>query len=153
MPEKNFHTVEIINDCKIPESLPELIRTAAAATLQYENVRIPCEISVTLTDNAQIRELNRQFRAVDKPTDVLSFPSGEYPTEENACFLGDIAISLEKAVEQCREYGHTLEREVAFLTAHSVLHLLGYDHMDAQEEKIMFGKQEQILNTIGQTRE
>ena len=103
-------------------------------------------------DNEEIRNLNNDFRAKDTPTDVLSFPSGEYPSEEKEIFLGDIIISLERAAEQSAEYGNTLYEEVAFLTSHSVLHLLGYDHMTDAEAKIMFAKQDAVMTMLGLTR-
>ena len=151
----NIHSIEILNEqdrIPVQAELLELIQKTAETALDFENVTVCCEVSITLTDNQAIREINSRFRNLDKPTDVLSFPSGEYPTEEEACFLGDVAISLERAEEQRQEYGHTLEREVAFLTAHSILHLLGYDHMKPDEEKDMSERQEEILSLIGQKR-
>ena len=128
-----------------------------------EESRIPqdfqnhCEVSVTFTDNEGIRELNKKFREMDKPTDVLSFPlfEGGVPEdmeeadegeEKIKIPLGDIVISMEKALEQATEYGHSFEREVAFLCVHSVLHLLGYDHeLSEEDEKDMFRRQDEIL--------
>ena len=113
---------------------------------------------MTLTDNVGIHELNRDFRGIDRPTDVLSFPlfEGEMPSsetedgEKHKLPLGDIVISTEKAMEQAEEYGHSIEREIAFLCVHSVLHLLGYDHERSEdEEKDMFRRQEEILDACG----
>ncbi len=140
-----------------------LIRRAINAALKYEGFPYDAEISVTLTDNAAIHEMNKEHRGVDRPTDVLSFPlyeadeiDGMYESEEvsdEPIALGDIVISLEKAEEQAREYGHAMEREVAFLCVHSVLHLLGYDHeLGEEEEKEMFAKQEAILAKMKITR-
>ncbi len=100
-------------------------------------------VSVLVTDDEDIRGLNRQFRDIDKPTDVLSFPSQEEG------FLGDIAISLEKAQSQAQEYGHSLEREVAFLTAHAMLHLFGFDHMEEKDDTVMRQQQREILKRSG----
>ena len=118
---------------KIPSGLRILIRRSCNAVLEFEGFEQPAEISVTFVDNAEIQTLNAQYRGKDMPTDVLSFPLGEdgkYDVDQDtgACLLGDIVISMEKAMEQAELYGHPLQREVAFLTVHSMLHLLGYDH-------------------------
>lgn len=133
----------------------KLIERCCQATLDHESFGHAAEISVMLTDNATIHKLNREYRNVDKETDVLSFAlgdNGEYDVnnETSALILGDIVISVEKAVSQAQEYGHSLEREIAFLTVHSMLHLLGYDHEAGKEdEKVMFEKQEDILAEMG----
>lgn len=140
---------------KTPKALKDLIRAAVNAVLDYEGVTVESEMSVLLVDDRSIRELNRDFRQIDRATDVLSFPSGDYPLSEDADYLyvGDMALSLERARKQAEEYGHTYEREVAFLTAHSVLHCLGYDHVDGPEqEKEMFSRQEAILEGMGLPR-
>ena len=151
MPKKeNLHSVEIINEQTLFSELDEietLIETVVCGVLEAEGVTQPSEVSVLLVDDERIRELNRDFRDIDRKTDVLSFPSGEDG------FLGDIAVSLQTAEEQRQAYGHSLAREVGFLTAHSVLHLLGYDHMTPDEEKIMFKRQEEILSAMGLTRD
>ena len=135
------------------EFLPEyeeLVKKAVEAALAYEEWEYDCEVSVTFTDNESIRELNREYRDIDRATDVLSFPMDD---EGDNSVLGDIVISLERAKEQAEEYGHSLSREISFLTVHSVLHLLGYDHETGEEdEKEMFAKQEDILNKLGQLR-
>lgn len=105
------------------------------------------DVSVLITDNEGIRELNRDFRNIDSATDVLSFPAGEEFESETA-MLGDIAISLPRAEEQAEEYGHSLERELAFLTTHGMLHLLGYDHMNAEDETEMRRLQTKILTEM-----
>lgn len=155
MPKKRKDITEIINDQKKIKGTREIKRTikeVVSAVLDFENVKNDCSVSVRLIDNKEIRNLNKAFRDIDKETDVLSFPSGEEFIKGKECFLGDIAISLEKAETQSEEYNHSLRREVAFLTAHSMLHLLGYDHMEKSEEKEMFEKQEKILENISITR-
>ena len=140
---------------RTPKVLKDLIRSAVNAVLEYEGVLVESEMSVLLVDDRGIRELNRDFRNIDRATDVLSFPSGDYPLEDGADYLyvGDMALSLERARKQAEEYGHSYEREVAFLTAHSVLHCLGYDHVDGPEqEKEMFFRQEAILQGMGLSR-
>lgn len=134
-----------------------LINDVIKAVLSYEGVSDNCEISVTIVDNKKIHSLNLKHRGIDRPTDVLSFPLIDFtrdslPTDGSMAYLGDIVISIEKAEEQAEEYGHSLEREIGFLTAHSMLHLLGYDHMVPEEEKVMFKKQEEILESIGLRR-
>ncbi|MDD4773830.1 MAG: rRNA maturation RNase YbeY [Eubacteriales bacterium] len=120
-----------------------LIKRAIAETLRREHRSLNTEISITLTDDDKIRELNRRYRRKDSPTDVLSFPMNE------AGILGDIVISLERAAEQALHGGHSLGRETAFLTVHSVLHLLGYDHETSGEERReMFTRQEEIMNIL-----
>lgn len=146
------------NTVKIPTGIRILIRRSCNAVLEQEGFKDPAEISVTFVDNKEIAELNGQYR--DKPieTDVLSFPlgsDGEYDTnnETGAKMLGDIVISMEKAQEQANIYGHTLQREVAFLTVHSMLHLLGYDHVNGGLEEVhMREKEEQVLTKLGLTR-
>ena len=115
------------------------IRKAVEATLEHEDFIIPAEVSVTLTDNKHIRKINKKFRGVDKHTDVLSFPmydfaSGEAEADEAPITLGDIVISLERAKKQAEEIGNSFITEVAFLTVHSTLHLLGYDHERGPED-------------------
>ena len=139
---------------KIPTGLRMLIRRCCHAVLELEKFEGPAEISVTFTDNEEIRKLNAQYRNIDAATDVLSFPMGEngqYDTnlETGAKILGDIVISVEKAVEQAEAFGHTLQREVAYLTAHSVLHLLGYDHVENMEKVKMREKEELVMDQLG----
>ena len=140
----------------VTPSLRALTRRAVKAALEYEKVGFVPEVSVTYTDNEGIRELNAAHRNIDSPTDVLSFPlfeKKELIEASDGDALGDIVISLEKAREQANEYGHSFEREVAFLTVHSMLHLLGYDHeISEADEKEMFFRQEEILKTMGLLR-
>ena len=141
----------------ITYKLKMLVRRAVDATLSFEGFENDCEVSVTFTDNEHIHLLNEQYRGVDRPTDVLSFPltdfSGE--SEEPAIdtpmlSLGDIVISLEKASEQAQEFGHSFERETAFLTVHSMLHLLGYDHETGEEDELdMRARQTAIMEAMG----
>ena len=124
---------------KIPTGIRMLVRRCCNAVLKLEKFEGPAEISVTFTDNAGIRELNRQYRDKDIDTDVLSFPMGEngvydVDMETGAKILGDVVISMEKARDQAERFGHSFQREVGYLTAHSVLHLLGYDHIDNLEK-------------------
>ena len=133
---------------KVPSGLRILIRRACNAVLEYEHFDEPAEISVTFVDNAAIAELNNQYRNKPMPTDVLSFPMfelspGQLPEDWSSYMdpdtglvpLGDMCISLERAIAQAQEFGHTTRREVGYLTIHSMLHLLGYDHMDEGEMK------------------
>ena len=144
---------------KFPVSynLKILLREAIETTLDFEDFQNVCEVSVTFTDNEGIRELNKKFRQIDKPTDVLSFPLFDFegeceepPIDEIISNLGDIVISLERAKEQAEEFGHSFKREVAFLTVHSMLHLLGYDHERSEEEdREMRSKQSEIMKIMG----
>ncbi len=141
----------------ITYALKMLVRRAIEATLDYEQYQNVCEVSVTFTDNEQIHALNRKFRQVDRPTDVLSFPLFDYdgeseepPVDELVGMLGDIVLSLEMAEHQAEEYGHSFEREVAFLCVHSMLHLLGYDHeTDEEDEADMRQRQSAIMEAMG----
>ncbi|SEN04597.1 rRNA maturation RNase YbeY [Lihuaxuella thermophila] len=135
----------------------EWIGKALRAAVEAEQLP-PVEVSVTIVDNGAIRQMNKEYRKVDRPTDVLSFPLWDpeeewvIAEEEEAVSLGDIVISLPKAKEQASEYGHSLERELGFLAVHGFLHLLGYDHETKEEEEEMFQRQEEILGRIGLQR-
>lgn len=149
----------------IDEGIEATIKEVVIATLEYESCDFDAEVSVTIVDNEAIREINREQRDIDKATDVLSFPmlyfdengdiiDSDYDLDGDSVLLGDIVISAERAMEQASEFGHSFRREVAFLTVHSMLHLLGYDHVDDIEgERIMFAKQDEILDKLGITRE
>lgn len=154
---------------KLDISWEEIIRQVVEGTLDYEGCPYESEVNVVLTDNEGIREINQEYRKVDKPTDVLSFPMLEYDSPSDFegveeqfadCFnpetgelmLGDIMISVDKVKEQAEKYGHSRERELAFLTAHSMLHLCGYDHMEEEERIFMEQKQREILDCIGYRR-
>ena len=139
---------------KIPTGLRMLVRRCCHAVLQLENFQRIAEVSVTFVDNDEIHKLNKQYRNKDMPTDVLSFVMGEngvydVDPKTGAQILGDVVISMEKAVEQAERYGHSLQREVGYLTAHSVLHLLGYDHENNMERIRMREKEEKVMSQLG----
>ena len=146
------------NTVKVPSGLRLLIRRCCNAVLLMEEFGDSAEISVRFVDNEQIKELNNEFRDIDKATDVLSFPLGEDGVYDHnpvtgAALLGDIVISMQRAMEQAEEYGHSLDREVAFLTVHSMLHLLGYDHVNGGLEALrMREKEETVLTQLGLKR-
>lgn len=153
------------NGIKISEEIENTIKKVIEASLEYENCDFDAEVSVTIVDNEAIREINNETRNLNMPTDVLSFPmlyfdedgniiDSDYDMDGDVIVLGDIVISAERAKSQAEEYGHSFLREMAFLTVHSMLHLLGYDHVDDPEgERIMFSKQDEILEKLGITRE
>ena len=146
-----------------------LLRQVITAVLDSEDCPYECEIDVLLTDNEAIREINREERRIDAPTDVLSFPLVDFyepavfdtleddPTlfhpETGELMLGDMVISVDKVLLQAKEYGHSEKRELAFLAAHSTFHLLGYDHETDEERLVMEEKQEKVLQELGITRE
>ena len=148
----------------------KLFEEVALAVLDYEACPYESQVTLLLTDSDGIHTINKETRNIDSPTDVLSFPNVEYETAGNFdhveeygldCFdpdsgeliLGDIIINVNRVEEQANEYGHSLKREFAFLIAHSMFHLCGYDHMNEHDEKIMFTKQEDVLTQLGITRE
>lgn len=158
----NLVKVIISNDqksVKVPAGIRLLIRRCCHAVLELENFEGLAEVSVRFVDNEQIRQLNNTYRSIDRETDVLSFPlgeNGEYDInyDTGAKMLGDIVISMEKAFEQAEFYNHSLQREVGFLTVHSMLHLLGYDHeASGLEEVRMREKEETVLTHIGLKRD
>ena len=146
------------NAVKIPTGVRMLIRRCCNAVLVNEQFKGPAEISVTIVDDEQIHELNLKHRNIDASTDVLSFPLGENGVydvnpETGAQLLGDIVISIEHAVKQAKLYGHSLDREIAFLTVHSMLHLLGYDHEAGGLELVhMREREEAVLTQLGLVR-
>lgn len=147
----------------------KLIVDVVNEVIDYVMCPFECEVNVTITDNQEIHRINKEFRDVDKPTDVLSFPMIEY--EKEACFdtvednidnfnpdtgemiLGDIIVSFDKVKSQANEFNHSIKREFAFLVAHSMLHLFGFDHMEDNERIVMENKQREILEKMGITRE
>ena len=140
---------------QISYKLKRLVRLSVEATLAYEEIDRDLEVSVTFIDNEGIRKLNRSYRKIDKATDVLSFPLFDFEGDKDAMedelcdMLGDIVISLERAAEQAEEFGHSFEREVAFLTVHSMLHLLGYDHERSEEDdEIQCAAQREIMDKL-----
>lgn len=146
------------NAVKIPTGVRMLIRRCCNAVLVNEQFKGPAEISVTIVDDEQIHALNLKHRNIDNSTDVLSFPLGENGAydvnpETGAQLLGDIVISIEHAVKQAKVYGHSLDREIAFLTVHSMLHLLGYDHEAGGLELVhMREREEAVLTQLGLVR-
>ncbi len=130
-------------------SIKRLVRRAVLATLSFEGVCAKAEVSVTFTDNEGIQEINLAHRGIDAPTDVLSFPLFE-ESGDGRKMLGDIVLSLEKCAAQAQEFGHSFKRECAFLTVHSTLHLLGYDHVNSEdEERDMRERQTKIVEKMG----
>lgn len=156
------HTIYSKNEqekVELTSALRSTVKKAIIAALDYQEIDFPVEISVTFTDNDKIHALNKEFRGKDATTDVLSFPmfeDGEIEYDDESdepCALGDIVISLEKAVEQAEEYGHSIEREASFLAVHSVLHLLGFDHeVSEEDDEYMKESAEEILSDIGLSR-
>ena len=158
-------------DAKFDFDITEVAKEVAAMALKEEGCNHEVEISLIITDDEGIREMNKEFRDIDNPTDVLSFPNVEYEepgdfsvidSEQNVDLLdpdtgnimfGDIVINENRVRSQALEYGHSEKREFAFLVAHSMLHLCGYDHMEPEEAKVMEEKQENILNKLGITRD
>lgn len=158
------------NKVEVTEELENIITAVIEHTLTEESVDLECEVSVVFVDNNEIREINRECRNIWNETDVLSFPMLEYPKnsvfkdvyvdydfddsyfDDGKLVLGDMALSLEKVKEQSEEYGHSFQREAAYLTVHSMLHLLGYDHMKEEEKKIMREREEEILMRFNLTR-
>ncbi|MGN1114982.1 MAG: rRNA maturation RNase YbeY [Candidatus Ornithomonoglobus sp.] len=150
-------------DEEIPQEQLEELKRVCETVMAGEECNFDAEISLTFTDNDGIHEINREYRGIDRPTDVLSFPmlefdgeetDAEFETEDGLVMLGDIVISIERAREQAGELNHSLRRELAFLTAHSMLHLLGWDHVDDPEgEAYMIEKQNEALTKLGLTRE
>ena len=152
------------NKIDISNRIKELIEQTIKLCMKSEGLDKPFEVSVLIVDDSEIKAINKEHRDIDKATDVLSFPmaefengelisdEGDYDPEFEELMLGDIIISAETAKRQAEDYGHSFEREIAFLTAHSCFHLLGYDHMEEEEEKVMIEKQESILVHMGLTR-
>ena len=165
-------TVNMENEqsLELPFDWEETARLVIDKALDLENCPWEAEVSLTLVDNERIRELNREYRQIDRATDVLSFPLVDYAVpgdfsvvseneadyfdpETGELMLGDIVISVERAAEQAAEYSHSLRREFSFLIAHSMLHLMGYDHMIPEEAEVMEARQEAVLAALGITRE
>ena len=162
--------VENETEVTFPFDVEEIVKMVSDKVLDVEDCPYETQINVLLTDNEGIHEFNKEYRGIDRETDVLSFPNldfeepGQFVIEEEReadyfdpdtgeLILGDIIISVDKVMEQAESYGHSTKREFAFLVAHSMLHLCGYDHMEADEAKVMEAKQEEVLNELGITRE
>lgn len=158
------------NKIEVNEELINIINEVCEKALKAEEVNVPYQISLLFVDNEEIRDINRETRGIDKATDVLSFPMLDYPkgkvfkdvyknTKFNEIYLdgeelvlGDMVLSLERTKEQSIEYNHSFNREVCYLVVHSILHLLGYDHMESEEKKIMRKREEEILGDLNITR-
>lgn len=146
----------------VDDALQQLIERVIQKALEYEGFDKPAEVSVLLVDDTQIQEINNEFRQLDKPTDVLSFPMLDFSGGRvidnvgdsylGTVVLGDIVVSLERASAQAEEYGHSFSREVGFLVCHSVLHLLGYDHETEDDRAVMRQKEEAVLELLELTR-
>ena len=164
--------INIVNELNIvyPSELNEIIENVINEALDYLDCPYECEVDVTIVNNDEIQVLNREQRGIDRPTDVLSFPMLDFSEpadlsiiEENPneyfnpetgeLLLGDIVLNLDRVKSQALDYGHSEKREIAFLTAHSMLHLFGYDHMDDDEREVMERTQDDILNKRGYTRD
>lgn len=159
------HQIIIDAEIEVASQWEERVCKVIPAALSAEGVEVPCEVNVLFTDDEGIHQINLDMRDVDRPTDVLSFPMfdlvpGEHPDQEDAdpatglVPLGDMCISLERTIAQAEEFGHSVERELCYLTVHSVLHLLGYDHLDEGPMKAqMREREEAILGSLGITRD
>ena len=159
------HVIILSSDVELPEGMEDHVKRVILTALAAQGMNLPCEINVLLTDDAGIQALNKRMRGIDQATDVLSFPMFDIPEgylpsalcsdpDTGLIALGDMCISVERAQAQAAEFGHSLEREVSYLTVHSVLHLLGYDHTDEGVRKArMREREEAILAELGLTRE
>ena len=147
-------TFEITNETEIDLEIEyqKIIEDAIMASLDEEKCPYEAEVSVTITDDEGIHQINREFRKIDRATDVLSFPMNEFEKPGEFDHLEDIVLSAEHIIQQAKEYGHSRERELAFLVVHSMLHLMGYDHMEDEERIAMEERQRQILDGRGYTR-
>ncbi|WP_294373078.1 rRNA maturation RNase YbeY [uncultured Clostridium sp.] len=156
---------------KVDDKLENDLKNVIEFALKEEEVEVPCEVSLLFVDNEEIREINNETRNIDRETDVLSFPMLDYEDKKvfkeiyknykfsqsdfdgDELVLGDVVLSLEKALEQSREFNHSFEREASYLVVHSILHLLGYDHMEENDKIVMRKREEEILNKLNITRE
>jgi probable rRNA maturation factor len=161
-------TFEHEYDLDLGIDLEQICKEVISYVIDYVECPYECDVNVTFTDNETIAAVNQEYRNIARATDVLSFPSVEYPApadfthleedvmafhpETGELLLGDIMLSLDKVAEQAREYGHSNKRELAFLTAHSMLHLFGYDHMEDEERLIMEQKQREVMDGLNITR-
>lgn len=156
--------------CQIDQAIMERMQAAADLCLECENVNIPCAVTVCLCDDDTIAEINRQYRNIDRSTDVLSFPSVNYPEgktagnsesllkqeyddQYDAAFLGDLFISVPHLIAQAQEYGHTVKREAVYLLVHGICHLMGYDHIEDSDKERMRAMEEKILSAASVTRD
>ncbi len=141
-------------DTEISSEILQSMKRVVEKTVELEYDKMSFEVSITIVSNETIKALNAEYRGKDAVTDVLSFPMDEFEDSSHTEPLGDIVIAIDRAAKQAKEYGHSLMRELCFLTAHSTLHLLGYDHENGDDERlIMEQKQEEILNSLNITRD
>lgn len=156
---------------EVDEKLEETLKKVIEFALKEEEVEIDTEVSLLFVDNEEIREINNETRGIDRATDVLSFPMLEYTDKKvfkemyknyefsqsdfdgDELVLGDVVLSLERALEQSKEFNHSFYREASYLVVHSILHLLGYDHMEEEDKVVMRKREEEILNKLNITRE
>lgn len=141
--------IDVQEDSSAPEGTAVLLITAVTHTLHHQQIRPPAQLTLLLTDDKQIRQLNRDFRQVDAATDVLSFPDGDTPSGMSMPYLGDIAISVPYATHQAAQASHDLLDELQLLAVHGTLHLLGHDHADSEEKAAMWAAQQTILDQLG----
>jgi probable rRNA maturation factor len=146
----NLQISENLPTQALPVSLPDQVwfTQVASQAVKFANLEQEAELTIVLTDDEQLRELNRQYRHLDSPTDVLSFPLGDIDPESGNVYLGDIVISLPRALEQAAAQDHPLQDELRLLVVHGVLHLLGYDHGDEDEQARMWAAQDEIFNRL-----
>lgn len=136
------------DEIKLKEDIYEILEKVVEEALIMEKDSLDYEVSISFVNNEEIKDLNKNYRNIDEYTDVLSFPQDHDFSFEGPIILGDIIISLEKALEQSKEFGHSLNREVAYLTAHSMFHLLGYDHIKKEDKYIMRLKEKELMKKI-----
>ena len=140
----------ISNETNEKIDMDEKLKSVVKTVLETEGLPLEYEVSITFVDIDEIHKLNKEFRNVDRPTDVLSFPMDEdFSIEGVDTMLGDIVISMDIAKEQAKDFGHSLDREIMYLTAHSMLHLLGYDHMDESEKTEMRAREKEVMKILG----
>ncbi len=140
----------IANETNEKIDMDEKLKSVVKTVLETEGLPLEYEVSITFVDIDEIHKLNKEFRNVDRPTDVLSFPMDEdFSIEGVDTMLGDIVISMDVAKEQAKDFGHSLDREIMYLTAHSMLHLLGYDHMEDEEKSEMRAREKEVMKKLG----
>lgn len=135
------------SDIEITKDMIEIVKKSISEVLKEENLEDNVQVSVSFVGDEEIQQLNRDFRCVDSSTDVLSFPmDDEFKIEET--ILGDVIINTKRVIEQAKEFGHSNTRELSYLTVHSILHLLGYDHMEEEDKKVMRAKEKDIMKSL-----
>ena len=160
--KNEIYIEDVCSEKSITEDICKLLEETVSATLKYENVTEPCYVSIAVVDEDEIKEINNEHRGIDSVTDVLSFPvvnltdgsfnenAGDY--YEGRLILGDVVLCSKRAKEQSVEFGHSYERELGYLTCHSVLHLIGYDHEDESEREVMRQKEEAVMELLNLKR-